>query len=415
MTVSCTHTAANAFGSKVVAAGTGLLFDASMVWFNAVPGAANSIAPGRRPLVNMCPLVLTQGGRPRLAVGAPGGRRITSAVVQVLTGVADAGLDVQAAIDAPRIDASGAALLASERLGPEVLERLRERGHTVRRDARAARAVPVRVLTTGRRRDHRRRHPPRRDRRRHDRPRRGRLGSYARAARAAAASAGRIAGARRRRTRQVAPLKARLATVAKPGLVLAQREQQVGGAVGGGQRRDRRRARTSSARGGRRGARAARRPPPRARRRAGRARAPGRCGACSSRASWPTRSPSRPSAVASAASSRRRAGARPWRRGWRSSSGIAQRVHERQGAATGRQPGSSPTRIPAVATNGTLCAAVLSVQRRPRPRSARASTGARQATVARSGSAAAAGAHHRTQPRRSGAAGSRARRRPAAP
>ena len=114
-----------------MAAGTGLLFDASMVWFNAVPGAANSIAPGRRPLVNMCPLVLTQGGRPRLAVGAPGGRRITSAVVQVLTGVADAGLDVQAAIDAPRIDASGAALLASERLGPEVLERLREHGHAV--------------------------------------------------------------------------------------------------------------------------------------------------------------------------------------------------------------------------------------------------------------------------------------------
>ena len=131
MTVSCTHTAANAFGSKVVAAGTGVLFDASMVWFNAVPGAANSIAPGRRPLVNMCPLVLTCGGRPRLAIGAPGGRRITSAVVQVLTGVADAGLDVQAAIDAPRIDASGAAVLASERLGAGVLERLRGLGHAV--------------------------------------------------------------------------------------------------------------------------------------------------------------------------------------------------------------------------------------------------------------------------------------------
>ena len=79
----------------------------------------------------MCPVVLTAGGRPRLAVGAPGGRRITSAVVQVLTGVADASLDLQAALDAPRIDASGAALLASEHLGAEVLERLRERGHTV--------------------------------------------------------------------------------------------------------------------------------------------------------------------------------------------------------------------------------------------------------------------------------------------
>ena len=45
MMVSCTHTAGNAFGSKIVAEGTGLLFDAGMVWFNAHPGAVNSIVP----------------------------------------------------------------------------------------------------------------------------------------------------------------------------------------------------------------------------------------------------------------------------------------------------------------------------------------------------------------------------------
>jgi gamma-glutamyltranspeptidase/glutathione hydrolase len=131
MMVSCTHTAGNAFGSKVVAAGTGLLFDAAMVWFNAVPGAANSIAPGKRPLVNMSPLLAVEDGRARVTVGAPGGRRIVDAVVQVLAGVLDRGHTLQDAIDAPRVDASGAAVLASERLGEPTLGALRDRGHAV--------------------------------------------------------------------------------------------------------------------------------------------------------------------------------------------------------------------------------------------------------------------------------------------
>ncbi len=130
MMVSCTHTAGNAFGSKVVAEGTGLLFDAGMVWFNAHPGAANSIAPGKRPLVNMGPLLLARDGEPRLAIGAPGGRRIIDAVVQVVVNAVDRGMGIEDAIGAPRVDASGSKVLASERLGP-ALEALRERGHDV--------------------------------------------------------------------------------------------------------------------------------------------------------------------------------------------------------------------------------------------------------------------------------------------
>ena len=130
MMVSCTHTAGNAFGSKVVAEGTGLLFDAGMVWFNAHPGAANSIAPGKRPLVNMGPLLLARDGEPRLAVGAPGGRRIIDAVVQVVVNAVDRGMGIEDALGAPRVDASGSKVLASERLGP-ALDALRERGHDV--------------------------------------------------------------------------------------------------------------------------------------------------------------------------------------------------------------------------------------------------------------------------------------------
>jgi gamma-glutamyltranspeptidase/glutathione hydrolase len=160
MMVTCTHTAGNAFGSKVVAARTGLLFDAAMVWFNAVPGAANSIAPGKRPVVNMAPLLVVDGDRARLTVGAPGGRRIIDAVVQVVVNALDRGLTIQEAIGAPRVDASGAAVLASERLGEEALAALRARGHDVVavREEHApfgyefARPVGVEIAGDGRRR-----------------------------------------------------------------------------------------------------------------------------------------------------------------------------------------------------------------------------------------------------------------------
>jgi gamma-glutamyltranspeptidase/glutathione hydrolase len=116
MAVSITHTAANHCGAKVVCERTGLLFDAAMGWFNARPGAANSIAPGKRPLANMGPVLLTRGGRTLAAIGAPGGRRIINAVVQVVLNLVERGMQPAEALQAPRIDASGTALLASERL-----------------------------------------------------------------------------------------------------------------------------------------------------------------------------------------------------------------------------------------------------------------------------------------------------------
>lgn len=116
MSVSLTHTAANIFGSKVVCPNTGLLFDAAMGWFNAIPGAANSIAGGKRPLANMGPLMVTRAGMPIAAIGAPGGRRILSAVTQVAINLVDRSMDAESAISAPRCDASGPDLLVSERL-----------------------------------------------------------------------------------------------------------------------------------------------------------------------------------------------------------------------------------------------------------------------------------------------------------
>ncbi|MCA1190658.1 gamma-glutamyltransferase [Saccharopolyspora sp. 6V] len=114
--VAITHTAANHFGSGVLCPRTGLLFDSAMAWFNAAPGAANSISPGARPLANMGPALISRGGEAVAALGASGGRRIISAVVQLVLGLVDGGLAPAEALAAPRIEASGRELLVDEAL-----------------------------------------------------------------------------------------------------------------------------------------------------------------------------------------------------------------------------------------------------------------------------------------------------------
>ncbi|MGH8810830.1 MAG: gamma-glutamyltransferase family protein [Advenella sp.] len=131
MAVAITHTAANHFGSKVVCPRTGFLLDAAMGWFNAVPGAANSIAPGKRPLANMAPMLLTRNGSGMAALGAPGGRRIIAAVAQIAINLVERQMNAAQATQAPRYDASGSTLLLSERFTsiqselPEYAEKIR--------------------------------------------------------------------------------------------------------------------------------------------------------------------------------------------------------------------------------------------------------------------------------------------------
>ncbi len=129
--VSLTHTAVSLFGSKVVVPGTGLLLANGMIWFDPEPGRANSIAPGKRALVNMTPFLALRGGAPYLALGAPGGRKIVSAMPQVLANLIDAGLEPQAAVEAPRVHTEGGPLYVDDRIPPSVRRELRARGHAV--------------------------------------------------------------------------------------------------------------------------------------------------------------------------------------------------------------------------------------------------------------------------------------------
>jgi gamma-glutamyltranspeptidase / glutathione hydrolase len=120
-----TTTLLSMFGSHYVLPGTGILMNNGVMWFDPAPGRPNSMAPGKRALTNMCPVVVARDGRPWFGVGASGGRRILGAVLQLASFVVDFGMDPEAAAHHPRIDVSGSDRIdIDRRLAAEIAERL---------------------------------------------------------------------------------------------------------------------------------------------------------------------------------------------------------------------------------------------------------------------------------------------------
>jgi len=130
MMVSMTTTLLSSMGSRLVLPGSGVLMNNGNMWFDPRPGSANAMAPGKRPLTNMSPLIATDmAGRPVMALGASGGRRILAAVFQMLAMVGGFGMDPAEAAAAPRLDVSGPeGVTADRRLPPETLAALAAAG-----------------------------------------------------------------------------------------------------------------------------------------------------------------------------------------------------------------------------------------------------------------------------------------------
>jgi gamma-glutamyltranspeptidase/glutathione hydrolase len=129
--VSLTNTAVSLFGSRMVVPGTGILLANGMIWFDPEPGRPNSVGGGKRPLVNMVPVLGFRNGEPYFTLGAPGGRKIISAVPQVVANLIDVNDTPQAAIEAPRLHTEGGDLWVDDRVGPARLGALRKMGHPV--------------------------------------------------------------------------------------------------------------------------------------------------------------------------------------------------------------------------------------------------------------------------------------------
>ena len=111
--VAVTYTLNGSFGAGVVADGTGILLNNEMDDFTQKPGVpnlyglvqgeANAIQPKKTPLSSMSPTILTRDGKPFMVIGSPGGSRIITITLEAIVNVIDFGMDIQEAIDAPRI------------------------------------------------------------------------------------------------------------------------------------------------------------------------------------------------------------------------------------------------------------------------------------------------------------------------
>jgi len=120
------------FGCGRIAGRTGMFLNDRLMSASLDPASPNRLEAGRRPVTTLSPCLVLAGGRPRLAVGSPGGDAQVQSVCQVLVNLLDHGLDVQPAIEAPRWRSQDDGDLAVEtRIPTAVLEALAARGHRI--------------------------------------------------------------------------------------------------------------------------------------------------------------------------------------------------------------------------------------------------------------------------------------------
>jgi gamma-glutamyltranspeptidase/glutathione hydrolase len=110
--VSVTYTLNNSFGSGATADGLGILLNDEMDdftskigapnMFGLIQGEANAIAPRKRPLSSMTPIIVLENHKVRFVIGSPGGPRIITTVANIFLSASDGGLNIQRAVDAPR-------------------------------------------------------------------------------------------------------------------------------------------------------------------------------------------------------------------------------------------------------------------------------------------------------------------------
>lgn len=131
-------------GGAFIAGDTGVPMSNRMQAFRLDPGSPNVLAGGKRPRTTLTPTVVMKDGRPFLAIGTPGGDSQDQQILLVLLQMIDFGRDLQAAIEAPRVNslhpessfdehrAQPGVLEVEETLGAPVIEELKRRGHQIR-------------------------------------------------------------------------------------------------------------------------------------------------------------------------------------------------------------------------------------------------------------------------------------------
>ena len=159
--VAVTYTLNGGYGNGITVPGLGFLLNNEMDDFASKPGTpnmfglvqgeANAIQPGKRPLSSMTPTMVLKDGKLFMTAGAPGGSRISTAVLQVILNVIDFGMNVQDAIDAPRMHHQWLPdKLSLERgISPDTVALLQSRGYDVDYNAGVVLAQVAAIVSDG--------------------------------------------------------------------------------------------------------------------------------------------------------------------------------------------------------------------------------------------------------------------------
>jgi len=128
--VSVTQTLGVPFGSGFAVPGTGIVLNNILKWMDHDPASPNVLRPGRKAGTMMSPTQVFRDGAFRLSIGTPGSYGILQTQPQMLLNVLEFGLNLQEAIEAPRVRAYRDRLVDAESRIPEpVRADLAERGH----------------------------------------------------------------------------------------------------------------------------------------------------------------------------------------------------------------------------------------------------------------------------------------------
>ncbi|MBE0452627.1 MAG: gamma-glutamyltransferase family protein [Roseovarius sp.] len=131
MAVSFIYSIFHGFGSGIASEKFGILLQNRGAGFTLEAGHPNELAGGKRPMHTIIPGMLAENGRVTMPFGVMGGAYQSTGHARLVSNIVDFGMDVQAAIDAPRAFADPAGLKLERGFAPEVAARLADLGHEV--------------------------------------------------------------------------------------------------------------------------------------------------------------------------------------------------------------------------------------------------------------------------------------------
>ncbi len=132
--VSSTQTLGLGFGSKVMIEGAGIWMNNSMAFSNFEPkGNPMDVIPGKYKLSSNSPIIIMKNNLPWAALGTPGGHTIPQNVAQIIINLIDFNMDMQAAIDAPKLAffEETKVICTESGIPSTVLTALSQKGHTI--------------------------------------------------------------------------------------------------------------------------------------------------------------------------------------------------------------------------------------------------------------------------------------------